>query len=76
VKRHAFGRGYPRRCELSRNNLYKQSDIVNVICSNMEKDLENAKLMYRAKEQMHYLNEQSKTEALQKAQEKITSIEG
>jgi hypothetical protein len=51
-------------------------DIVNVICSNMEKDLENAKLMYRAKEQMHYLNEQSKTESLQKAQEKITSIEG
>jgi hypothetical protein len=51
-------------------------DIVNVICSNMEKDLENAKLMYRAKEQMHYLNEQAKTEALQKAQEKITSIEG
>jgi len=50
-------------------------DIVNVICSNMEKDLENAKLMYRAKEQMHYLNEQAKTEALQKAQEKITSIE-
>ena len=51
-------------------------DIVNVICSNMEKDLENAKLMYRAKEQMHYLNDQAKTEALQKAQEKITSIEG
>jgi hypothetical protein len=51
-------------------------DIVNVICSNMEKDLENAKLMYKAKEQMHYLNEQAKTEALQKAQEKITSIEG
>ena len=51
-------------------------DIVNVICSNMEKDLENAKLMYRAKEQMHYLNEQSKTESLQKAQEKIASIEG
>ena len=51
-------------------------DIVNVICSNMEKDLENAKLMYRAKEQMHYLNEQAKTESLQKAQEKITSIEG
>ena len=51
-------------------------DIVNVICSNMEKDLENAKLMYRAKEQMHYVNEQAKTEALQKAQEKITSIEG
>jgi hypothetical protein len=50
-------------------------DIVNVICSNMEKDLENAKLMYRAKEQMHYLNEQSKTESLQKAQEKIASIE-
>jgi hypothetical protein len=50
-------------------------DIVNVICSNMEKDLENAKLMYRAKEQMHYLNEQAKMEALQKAQEKITSIE-
>jgi hypothetical protein len=51
-------------------------DIVNVICSNMEKDLENAKLMYRAKEQMHYVNEQAKAEALQKAQEKITSIEG
>ncbi len=51
-------------------------DIVNVLCSNMEKDLENAKLMYRAKEQMHYLNEQSKAESLQKAQEKITSIEG
>jgi hypothetical protein len=51
-------------------------DIVNVICSNMEKDLENAKLMYRAKEQMHYLNDQAKTEALQKAQEKIASIEG
>jgi SNF2 family DNA or RNA helicase len=51
-------------------------DIVTVICSNMEKDLENAKLMYRAKEQMHYVNEQAKTEALQKAQEKITSIEG
>jgi hypothetical protein len=51
-------------------------DIVNVICSNMEKDLENAKLMYRAKEQMHYLNEQAKTESLQKAQEKITAIEG
>ena len=51
-------------------------DIVNVICSNMEKDLENAKLMYRAKEQMHYLNEQAKAESLQKAQEKITSIEG
>ena len=51
-------------------------DIVNVICSNMEKDLENAKLMYRAKEQMHYVNEQAKVEALQKAQEKITSIEG
>jgi hypothetical protein len=51
-------------------------DIVNVICSNMEKDLENAKLMYRAKEQMHYLNEQAKTESLQKAQEKISSIEG
>jgi len=51
-------------------------DIVNVICSNMEKDLENAKLMYRAKEQMHYLNEQAKTDALQKAQEKITAIEG
>ena len=42
----------------------------------MEKDLENAKLMYRAKEQMHYLNEQAKTESLQKAQEKITAIEG
>jgi SNF2 family DNA or RNA helicase len=41
----------------------------------MEKDLENAKLMYRAKEQMHYLNEQAKTESLQKAQEKITAIE-
>jgi hypothetical protein len=51
-------------------------DIVDVICSNMEKDLENAKLMYRAKEQMHYLNEQTKVEALQKAQEKIASIEG
>jgi hypothetical protein len=51
-------------------------DIVNVICSNMEKELENAKLMYRAKEQMHYLNEQSKTDALQKAQEKIMAIEG
>jgi hypothetical protein len=51
-------------------------DIVNVICSNMEKDLENAKLMYRAKEQMHYLNEQAKIESLQKAQEKITAIEG
>jgi len=50
-------------------------DIVNVLCSNMEKDLENAKLMYRAKEQMHYLNEQAKAESLQKAQEKITSIE-
>jgi len=50
-------------------------DIVNVICSNMEKDLENAKLMYRAKEQMHYLNEQAKTESLQKAQEKIKAIE-
>jgi len=50
-------------------------DIVNVLCSNMEKDLENAKLMYRAKEQMHYLNEQAKTESLQKAQEKITAIE-
>jgi SNF2 family DNA or RNA helicase len=51
-------------------------DIVNVICSNMEKDLENAKLMYRAKEQMHYLNEQVKADALQKAQEKIAAIEG
>ena len=50
-------------------------DIVNVLCSNMEKDLENAKLMYRAKEQMHYLNEQAKAESLQKAQEKITAIE-
>ena len=50
-------------------------DIVNVICSNMEKDLENAKLMYRAKEQMHYLNELAKTESLQKAQEKISSID-
>ena len=50
-------------------------DIVNVICSNMEKDLENAKLMYRAKEQMHYINEQTKMEALQKAQEKINAIE-
>jgi len=50
-------------------------DIVNVICSNMEKDLENAKLMYRAKEQMHYLNDQAKSESLQKAQEKITAIE-
>jgi len=51
-------------------------DIVNVICSNMEKELENAKLMYRAKEQMHYLNEQSKMDSLQKAQEKIIAIEG
>jgi len=50
-------------------------DIVNVLCSNMEKDLENAKLMYKAKEQMHYLNEQAKAESLQKAQEKITAIE-
>jgi len=50
-------------------------DIVNVICSNMEKELENAKLMYRAKEQMHYLNEQSKMDSLQKAQEKIIAIE-
>ena len=51
-------------------------DIVNVICSNMEKELENAKLMYQAKTQMHYMNEQTKTDSLQKAQEKITAIEG
>jgi len=50
-------------------------DIVNVICSNMEKELENAKLMYQTKTQMHYVNEQAKTDSLQKAQEKITAID-
>jgi len=50
-------------------------DIINVLCSNLEKELANAKLMYTTKTQMHYANEQSKNDAIQKAQDKISSIE-
>ena len=52
-----------------------ESDIIKVLCANMEKDLENAKIQLQAKTIMHYASEQTKTEAIQRAKEKIQSIE-
>lgn len=54
----------------------KESDIIGVLCSNLENELKNAKLLYETKQQMHYANEQSKTEALNRAKDKIKMIEG
>ena len=53
----------------------KESDIIGVLCSNLENELKNAKLMYETKQQMHYVSEQSKTEALNRAKDKILMIE-
>jgi len=52
-----------------------ESNIIQVLCSNLEKELENAKTMYNAKQQMHYASEQTKTEALNKAKDKIASLQ-
>jgi len=52
-----------------------ENEIIKVLCSNLEKELDNAKLMHNAKIQLHYASEQSKQEALQRSQDKITAIE-
>lgn len=52
-----------------------ETDIIKVLCSNMEKELENAKISLNAKMMMHYHSEQSKQEAIEKIKEKISSIE-
>lgn len=51
-----------------------EANIIKVLCSNLEKELDNAKLLYSTKQQMHYATAQSKNESLSKAQDKIKSI--
>ena len=51
-----------------------ETNIIQVLCSNLEKELDNAKMMYNTKSQMHYTNEQNKIEILSKAKEKIDLI--
>lgn len=53
----------------------KESDIISVLCSNLENELKNAKLMHQTKQQMHYASEQSKQDALNRARDKILMIE-
>jgi len=52
-----------------------ENDIIRVLCSNLEKELDNAKMLHNTKMMMHYSSEQSKNEAIQRSQEKIASIE-
>lgn len=52
-----------------------ETDIINVLCENMEKELENAKINLKAKMIMNYHTEQSKQEAIDKINDKIASIE-
>jgi len=51
-----------------------ENNIIKVLCSNLEKELDNAKILYQTKQVLHYASEQSKTDALNKAQEKINMI--
>ena len=52
-----------------------ENDIISILCSNLEKELENARLMHNAKLLCHYASEQSKQDAIQRSQEKINAIE-
>lgn len=52
-----------------------ESNIISVLCSNMEKELDNAKLMHQAKLMYHYPNENAKNEAIAKSNNKIISIQ-
>lgn len=53
----------------------KECDIIGVICSNLENELKNAKMIFETKQNMHYQNEQSKQDALKRAKNKINIIE-
>ena len=51
-----------------------EHNIITILCENLEKELDNAKMMYQTKVNMHYASEQGKQEALVKAKEKISGI--
>lgn len=52
-----------------------EGDIIKVICSNLDNELNNARVLLEAKEKMTYPTEQIKNEALSKTKDKIKSIE-
>jgi len=51
-----------------------EGDIIKVLCSNLEKELENAKMLHQTKEKMHYASDSYKQEALAKSKDKINII--
>lgn len=51
-----------------------EHNIITILCENLEKELDNAKMMYQTKLNMHYASQQGKQEALVKAKEKISGI--
>jgi hypothetical protein len=51
-----------------------ESEIIKVLCSNLEKELDNAKINLNMKSQMHYSNDAAKNAAIKKAQDKIDAI--
>jgi hypothetical protein len=51
-----------------------ESNIIQVLCKNLQNDLENLRLIHETKKIMIYANEQMKEESITKSQEKIDKI--
>jgi hypothetical protein len=51
-----------------------ESNIIQVLCKNLQNDLENARLIHETKKIMIYATEQMKEESIAKSQEKIDKI--
>ncbi len=51
-----------------------ESNIIQVLCKNLQNDLENARLIHETKKIMNYATEQMKEESITKSQEKIDKI--
>ena len=51
-----------------------ESNIIHVLCKNLQNDLENARLIHETKKIMIYATEQMKEESITKSQEKIDKI--
>jgi hypothetical protein len=51
-----------------------ESNIIQVLCKNLQNDLENARLIHETKKIMNYSTEQMKEESIAKSQDKIDKI--
>jgi hypothetical protein len=52
-----------------------ESNIISILCKNLNNELENAKMIHETKKLMHYNTDQIKEETLLKSQEKIDKLQ-